>query len=357
MFGSWDGLVSWPRFDNAAALWLLLLLVLPMMLWWYAGQRRAQVMRSWLASQFGPPDTKRWPGRILLLIALFGFIAGLAQPEWGTMAITPTHEARDLLLLVDVSQSMLAEDRPPASRLFRAKRDIEQLLENLQQRRAQVRIGIGIFAGNARMLCPPTEDLEHVRKVVQEMGPDSFGPAGRLAETEPVGTSFRNAVNLGVDWLKKNPADEPFTDFLLLSDGDDVGGNVAEGTRIAQEAKLTLHVLGIGDSQRDWPIPLKNGYLMTANPQTAVQERVLTRRHDEQLQRLASHTGGKLFLEEVEAEPIVAWWSERIAAKPRRALESITRQVPVNRAEWLLGIVSLLLVLEVGFGGARRREW
>jgi Ca-activated chloride channel family protein len=352
--------ISWPHFENEAALWLLLLLLLPIVLWRIAKRGRIQVVQMWLGEghwQLAAGGIRRWPGRIVLLLIMVGLVLALARPQWGTESITPVHEARDLMLLVDVSQSMLAEDRPPASRLLRAKQSIEQLLTNLQQRRDATRIGIGIFAGNARILCPPTEDLEHVRQVVQDMGPDSFGPSGRLQENEPAGTSFRSAVSLAADWLKKNSEDEPFIDCLLISDGDDVGGDTSEAIGIAEGAKLTLNVLGIGDAQRDWPIPVKNGYLMTPNPQTGVQERVLTRRHDEQLKQLALHTGGKVVLEESESEPIVTWWSENSAGHPRRALESITRQVPVSRTDWLLVLVSFLLVVEVCFGGTRKRDW
>jgi Ca-activated chloride channel family protein len=269
-------------------------------------------------------------------------------------SLTPQTTARDLLVLLDVSQSMLAEDRPPNSRLRSAKDALQQLLDHWQRRGATTRLGLAIFAGRARLVCPPTEDREHLAKVLTELSPDSFGSLGRLTETDTVGTSFRRAVRLAEEWIAAAGPDAPFIDLLLISDGDDVAGDVPTAATAAREAKLTLHVLGVGDPTQDWPVPYGNSFLMTtdANGQS---HRVLTRRRDEPLRILADSTTGKLIFEEADPRPLVSWWEG--VERPGRPLHSAARLVPIDRSDYVLGGLLILMMLELALGGARRREW
>ncbi len=354
----WHGLL--PHFLRSSAWWLLLLIPLLIVLWRLAGRGRQRAIKTWLGVQAGLfLGPRRWIGRWLLVMSMVALFLAFAGPEWGTKTIIPSAQARDVIFLVDVSQSMLAEDRPPLSRLQRVKIALLQLLDHVQQRGDPTRLGIAIFAGNARFLCPPTEDLEHLRKVVAEMSPESFGPLGRLpdAQPSPAGTSFRRAVVLAAEWFKANPLDEPYTDLLLITDGDDVGDDLESAGKLAQENKLVIHTLGVGDSSRDWPIPQGSGFLMTMNHQTGVQERALTRRHDALLRAFAQSTVGRLILEESRSQPVVSWWQEEVTTQPARPLQSRARQVPVDRSWIFTGIGLLLLTLELTWGGARRREW
>src|SRR4051794_23179687 len=104
------------RFVRPEAWWLALLVPGLWALWWYARRRRRATIRTWLGAQAGLfLPTNRWLGRWLILLVVLGLITALAGPEVGSTSLTPTTSARDLILFVDVSQSMLAEDRPPRS--------------------------------------------------------------------------------------------------------------------------------------------------------------------------------------------------------------------------------------------------
>jgi hypothetical protein len=355
-------MVTWNawQFVRPEAWWLLLLAPGLWLLWWHARRQRRRTIQQWLGAQAGlflPPS--RWFGRWLILLIVVGLILALAGPELGTTSLTPTTTARDLLVVVDVSQSMLAEDRPPRSRLQRAKEAMLQLLEHLQQRTSTTRVGIALFAGRARLACPPTEDREHLAKIIRELSPNSFGSLGRLVDNDPTpaGTSFRRAVLLAQEWMTSAGRDAEFTDLIVLTDGDDVAGDLEAAGRAAHEAQLTLHVLGIGDPTQDTPIPQGNGYLMTTDPMTGLQQRVLTRRHDARLAKLAEPGGGRLILEESDARPLVTWWEDAVADKPGRSLQAAARLVPLVRSDWVLAGVLVLMLLETAFGGARRREW
>ena len=62
-------------------------------------------------------------------------------------------------------------------------------------------------------------------------------------------------------------------------------------------------------------------------------------------------------MEESDARPLVSWWQEELSDKPGRALQSAARLVPLVRSDWVLAGVLVLMLIEIAFGGARRREW
>lgn len=346
---------SLPHLIYPDALWALLVIPAVVLLWWYADRQRQSVLTAWNDAAYLPP--RRWLGRLLLLQIILALILALTGPELGSSTITPTTSARDLLLIIDISQSMLAEDQPPVNRLTRAKRYVLQWLDYLNATHAPTRVGLAVFAGNARLLCPPTEDRDHLAQLIRDLTPDSLGTVSRTAETNGgiIGTSFASVAKLLEEWIQSDPAARDYTDFLIISDGDDLSGKL--DTTLFTSAGLQVNALAVGDPNRDWPIPQGNGYLMMVDAQTGSNKRALTRRQDEVLKTLTEASSGTLILEDNSPAPVVTWWQGAISGRPIRPLQSQARQMPVNRAGWFLGIAGLLLLIEIIVGGARRREW
>ena len=346
---------SFPHLVYPQAAWALLLIPILCILWWYAGRQRRHVLRIWNDAVYLP--ARRWLGRLLLLQIILALILALTGPEVGTNTMTPTTSARDLMLIIDISQSMLAEDQPPQSRLTRAKRYSLQLLDYLNASQATTRVGLAVFAGNAQLLCPPTEDRDHLTQLIRHLSPDSLGTQGRTTELNGVaiGTSFTSVAKLLTEWIRLDPSSQEFTDFLIISDGDDLSGKIDASTFTSPS--LQVYALAVGDPSRDWPIPQGNSFLMMDDVQTSNKVRALTRRRDDVLATLTEATSGTLILEDTSPAPLVTWWQGAIKQRPTRQLHSQARQIPVNRAGWFLGFAGLLLLIELAFGGARRREW
>src|SRR5262249_5004961 len=146
---------------------------------------------------------------------------------------------RDIWAVLDVSRSMLAEDRisspPPStlrgaasmegySRLDRAKRSLRDLADTLQ-RQGDYRLGLVAFAGQAKVLCPLTADYDHFRFALALAHPDRFGPAGRLSYNDDgtaSGTSLRAALSLTA--TLHDPRVRGFEHVVLITDGDDLAG-------------------------------------------------------------------------------------------------------------------------------------
>jgi hypothetical protein len=342
---------TWPTFASPEYAWLLLILPAVVFVWVYGRHQRQKALEVWGASSFWTPVSRRL-GRWLLFLMLATIVIALLGLQWGKESITPTTAARDLFLIVDVSQSMLAEDRPPLSRLQRAQEMMLELVTSLEKSKSPTRLGLIAFAGNAKLVSPPTLDLEHIRHLVNSLSTESLGPLGRLQvkEEQAIGTSFASVVPLLKTWDGLHAGDQASIDCLLISDGDDLNATVDE--TLWSGVPYRLHALGIGDASKPWPIPQANGFLMIEKPD-GTKERALTQRRDEPLIAITKLKTGS-FLSE-NGTLLSDWWQG--VETPIRPLESQTRIQPINRSDWLVGIAGVLLLLEVAWGGVRQRRW
>jgi len=336
--------------------WALLLLPTVVLLWAISRRQRQRALESWGASSFWIPIHRRL-GRWLLFLLMAGLILGLMGLQWGKETITPTTSVRDLFLAVDVSQSMLAEDRPPLSRLQRARQAILELLTALRQEKSQTRVGLIVFAGNARLLSPPTLDLQHIQQLVEGLSPESLGMFGRLKQLQDgtVGTSLASLVPLLQSWDKLHSANRESIECLVISDGDDLGTTLEE--TLWSNVPYRVHAWAVGDATKAWPIPFQSGYLMLDKNDGSAPERVLTQRRDDILSSLIRLKSGSFQSENGSPQPLVDWWQKQAGEVPTYLLESQARIQPINRSAWLIGVSGIILLLEVTFGGARQRRW
>lgn len=343
-------LPSWERLDAA---WLLLVVPCLLVFWWYERRQRRRVLTSWgLGSFFA--TARRSRGGWLLLFSVLALVIAMMGPESGTETITPANQARDVFLIVDVSQSMLAEDQPPLSRLQRAQQAASDLVQFLMKNHGTTRLGLIVFAGQARVLCPPTDDLEHVTQLIRNLNTDSLGERGRVAEVQGVaiGTSFAQLREVLLQWAKAHPATSEFTTGIVMSDGDELSG-----THAVELFPFPLYAYAIGDSLRDWPIPQNNGFLMSIDASTGVSQRVLTRRREDRLQPWVQASGGSVLIEDAGTLPLVRWYQSKVAGMPVRALQSQTRMMPINRDAWFISLAAIILLFELAVGGIRQRSW
>lgn len=331
--------------------WAFVSIPVVFLAWVYGRHQRRKVQQLWNDS-YALPVTRRL-GRWLLLGLLILLSYSLMGPSVGQTSITPTMTARDLFLAIDISQSMLAEDQPPVNRLQRAQTAAQELLHWLPQHKASCRVGLLAFAGSGRILCPPTSDLHHVERVVADLHVESLGMMGRLTDqpANPVGTSFQAVEKVLEQWTISNPEAVPYTEVMVLSDGDDLNAAVVES-----KLPFRLNAWAVGDGTKAWPIPHASSYLMTTPPSGEAALRVLTQRHAERLQQWVAGTGGTVLVEDGTPRPLVAWWQQQ-AQQAVRPLQSQARLIPVDSSHWFVGLAGLLLLAESCWGGARIQRW
>jgi Ca-activated chloride channel family protein len=253
---------------------------------------------------------------------------------------------------------MLAEDRPPASRLARAKAYLEELTDTLQ-RRGGNRLGLVVFAGKAKVLCPLTEDYDHFRFALELAHPDRLGATGRLGYTDDgtsYGTSLRQALHLAA--AVHDPRFPGFQEILLISDGDDLAGDWHEGIAAARAAGIPVHTLGVGDPDQDAFIPTGRSdepYSLFLNAEQQLQK-ITTRRRDGVLQKLAEETRGSYQAEENAPQPLLEWFQAHIAHLPARAWAEDHRPLRLHQYSWFFAGGLGLLVVELMVGDRRQRK-
>ena len=205
-------------------------------------------------------------------LAFLALIFAAAGPRWGRGREEGLVSGRDLVIVLDLSRSMLTRDVLP-DRAEHAKRALLDLADTIEQRGGH-RLGLVVFASRPRVVCPLTHDYDHFRATVLEQDAARPHPEIRPAGEGAVsGTRLGAALAAGVKLHDTRFAG--FQDMLLLSDGDDPvrDGEWHAGADAAEQAGIPVHVLGIGDPETLSPVPGSGDTLLRYEDQ-AVQSRM-----------------------------------------------------------------------------------
>jgi Ca-activated chloride channel family protein len=212
-------------------------------------------------------------------LALFGF--ALAQPQCGTKSELTKRRGIDVVVALDASKSMLARDVQP-SRLERAKLELTTLLDELKGDR----VGLVVFAGDAFIQSPLTSDYSAVKLFLRAVDPEVM-PQG--------GTNVGAALKLAKQVLDNADRGSKERVVVLLSDGEDLFGEVGEATEALKEANVQVLAVGVG-SESGEPIPVydRRGDFVDYKKDPA-GETVITRLDRAGLTAIAEATGGSFF--------------------------------------------------------------
>jgi Ca-activated chloride channel family protein len=334
----------------AYPLWLLLLALLPLMgaMALLAARRRRRIL-----ARFGPPSVLKglaqrrrrieWLRAFGLVLGLVLLITAVAGPQWGRDWEQSTAPGRDLVVVLDLSRSMLAEDVLP-NRVQRAKQALERLSYAVQERGGH-RLALVAFAARARLVCPLTHDYDHFRAALAELDaanlPPDLRPRGPDA---PSGTRIGAALRTAVE--AHDPRFRGYQDILLLSDGDDPGQDEEwrEGVEAAHSAGIPVYAVGVGNPNAASLIPLAGG-----RPLRHQSEVVLTRLEEKPLSAIARGTRGTYTAARLEKPPLVELFRTCIA--PRATHDNPDDALPLYRQRypWFVGSALLFLSLEIIF--------
>lgn len=206
-----------------------------------------------------------------LLLALFFGLLSLTQPRWGYQWEEIRSEGVDIIVALDVSNSMLAQDVKP-NRLKRAQREISDLLNLMNGDR----VGLVAFAGTAFLQCPLTLDYSAARIFLETLDSDLIPVQGTA-----LGTAIRTAVQAFSQKEKKSKA------LILITDGEDQEGDAQSAALFAQEQGVKIFVIGVG-AEQGAPIPApEGGFKKDSNGEV-----VLTKLNESALIEIARVTQG-----------------------------------------------------------------
>jgi len=333
--------MSWfmGHWSHPQNLWLLLL-ILPLGLFLFFGiTRRRRALGTLVDNQLVPAMTGNYrPGldfiRALLLIAACSFLVlALAGPRWGSRLMEVNRRGVDVFFLLDTSASMEAEDLKP-SRLQAAQAELDSLIDELSENR----LGLIVFSGQAVVQCPLTLDSGAVKMALYYQRPDAL----------PIpGTSLGKAIRMAVADFPA--ADDSGKAIILLTDGEDHGGDVAEAAREAKAAGVVIFPIGVG-TDAGAPIPSRDQSGAAAGFKTdSTGKTVMSRLNEGPLKELARTTGGqyvRLTYREGEVETI----RKAINGLEKGELGAQAGEQMIARFTWPLGIALVLLLFELVLG-------
>jgi Ca-activated chloride channel family protein len=309
-------------------------------------KRRSQRLGNVLLVNGLKSAAPRWRviRRFAQLIAVVAVVAGMAGPQWGKDWNTALAPGRDLVAVLDMSRSMLAQDVLP-NRFERARQALEELSHDLQTRGGH-RLGLVAFAARAKEVCPLTHDYDFFRAVLSELDAANLPPELRPADDQPgSGTRIGAALRAAVE--AQAPEAAGYQDILLLSDGDDPAHDDEWrlGAMAAKERGIVVHTIGIGDPAAPSTIPTTRGKSFQHGGR-----QVLTRLEEEPLEIIARATGGTYTPGRTNELPLGLLFHEHI--EPAGTREAREDPLPSLRQHyaWFFGSGLAFLILDASLG-------
>ena len=320
------------RFEQLESLhWLWLVLAMALLLAWsWRARRRALAMFADvpLLKQLTPQASLgRWIALGLLrIIAMVLIVAALIDPRWGTRYQDVKRRGIDILFVVDVSRSMLAQDVKP-NRLDRAKQFIGDTVEAL----AGDRVGLISFAGVSAVKCPLTVDYGAFRLSLNELSTESSVRGGSL-----LGDALRLAGDSFTDESKD------FKCVIVLSDGEDQGSYPTEAAqKLLDEKGVRTFTVGIGDSNEGARIPISGGGYVTYQGQE-----VWSKMDPEVLRETALAGGGAFVPAGTSTVNMADVYQQKIASAGGTESQASRIKLYEPQYQWPAGAALALLLIE-----------
>ena len=332
--------------QNIEMLHLLWLVSILGGLFWYASRRRRSALQLLLGAgwEARAPEYQRSSRRtwktVALLSALVFLVAALTRPAWNPIETTVNRQGRDVVFLLDVSRSMLAEDLAP-NRLERAKLAIRDCVEKLEGDR----VGLVVFAGSSVVRCPLTVDYGFFRMMLDGIAVDSVTKGGTM-----IGDALRRVTTEVFD-----DQDRAFKDLILITDGQDHESFPLEAAKAVGEKGIRLLAIGLGDEKEGQPIPVTDN----RNQRTFLThdgEIVKTRLDGSTLRDMVKATpGGKYFNVATGSMDLGAVYQQLIAGAQKRSLQDQEIQKYEEKFQIFLAAAFFLLIVE-GITGDKLKE-
>jgi Ca-activated chloride channel family protein len=330
-------------------IWILLHLfwVLPLggVCVYFAFSKRKSIMKLLFGKNYDMPQystvskTKRYIKIWLFLFAVCFLFVALAKPRWGWKILPYSGKGRDLMILLDVSKSMNAEDVKP-SRLKHAK----FFLRNLIKQSPGDRFGLIAFAGSAFLECPLTVDKTSLFQSLDDMNTNTI-PLG--------GTNIEKALTTAIEAFKA--AEGGHRAIILITDGDEIDGNSSRAIEKLNEMKIPLFIVGIGD-------PVGSGLIQTTDEQgnkVLLRDRQgkLVKSHlkEATLKLLKDKTNG-IYVRSIETNSGLKPILKRIKALVPKGFENGYNKRPIERFQYPLFVAVLLLLCVLGISETRKNR-
>ena len=322
------------KFGNLNYLFLLWIIPAMVLLSIYSFRKKAELLRLFCGTHLGERLTPHVLRRrqkfkvFLLLLATLFIICALLQPRWGFHWEEVTRKGVDILVALDVSESMRAQDVTP-NRLERAKREVTDLVQMLRGDR----IGLIAFAGVSFLECPLTLDYGAFKIFLDYVDTDLI-PVPGTAIADAVRTAIKGFV----------PGRRASRALILITDGEDHEGNALAAAEEAKKNGIKIFAIGIG-SDSGAPIPLRDGAGGFKKDRSG--QMILSKLDETSLQKIALTTGGSYVRSVTGDMDLKRIYEEQIEQRMEATeLKTTMHRKWEERFQWFLFAGILFFLLE-----------
>ncbi|HWY12793.1 MAG TPA: VWA domain-containing protein [Bacteroidia bacterium] len=332
------------RFENDiffyafAALPLMLLIFI-----WYLFSIRKQLKKLGeynLVKELVPDvsRSKKFIKFILLMLAFSNLILALCNLQTGSKTQEVKREGADIIVCLDVSNSMLAQDLSP-NRLERAKFALEKMIDKLQGDR----LGIVVFAGEAYTQLPITTDYSAAKLFLGGINTQMVPTQGTN-----IGAAIRKALEGFSKDLEKNKT------IVIITDGENHEPDAVEAAEEAAKAGILINCIGVG-SENGVPIPMVSNGVVNGYRKDKDGNTVVTKLNKEVLQEIAGKTDG-IFVQATNADIGLNAILDKLAQLDKKQIDTKMYTDYEDQFQWFLGLALLFFILEF-FISERVSNW
>lgn len=321
------------RFAHIDFLYALAIIPILIILFWITRRSRRKALERFgqkdAVNQLMPNVSKSRPVLkfIIWLLAISSLIVGLAQPQFGSKLKKEKRKGVELIICLDVSNSMLAEDIQP-NRLERAKRAISQLVDRLDNDK----IGLIVFAGDAYTQLPITTDYSSAKLFLSAVNTNIVPQQGTA-----IGAAINLAASSFSPQFKGNKA------IIVITDGENHEDDAVGAAKAAAKQGIITYTIGMGLPQGG-PIPIyKNGqkdYIKDKSGNV-----VVTKLNEEMLQQIAA-AGNGIYVRANNAQVGLNTLFNEINKMQEAEIESQVYSDYEDQFQWFIGFSIFLLLLD-----------
>ena len=315
-------------------IWLWMVIGLALFLSWAYNHRKRMVQRFTqehlvkdIASCFDPKKAV-YKNILSVTVVLFSVLA-LLRPQWGFQWREVKRQGIDILVVIDVSKSMLTQDVKP-NRLARTKFAVQDLLRKLRGDR----IGLIAFSGDPFLVCPLTVDYGGFQISLNDLNVETV-PRG--------GTNVAKAIEEAIKDYDETSSQHKAV--IIVTDGDNLEGDPAAAARKAREKGIKIYCVGIGSVEGEL-IQMKNQKGELVFLKDSKGNFVKSRLNEGLLKQIALMTGGIYVKASGSKFGLDLIYERELSRLEKREIEAKMEKKYFERFQFPLGLAMLLLVIE-----------
>ena len=332
------------RFDNREFLYLLFVLPVIVLVFVLLVNGKKKAIKRFgnpeLLKQLMPEFSNSRPVfKLSFILLTLGFIIlALARPQFGSKMQEVKREGVELIIALDVSNSMLAEDLQP-NRLERAKQAISKLIDRLENDK----VGLVVFAGDAYVQLPITTDYAAAKLFLSTLSTDIVPKQG---------TAIGSAIDLASRCF--TPDTKAGKAIIIMTDGENHEDDAVGATKRAVEKGITVHTIGIG-MPRGVPIPIRGMYGQVNYRKDADGNTILSKLNEQLLQQIAT-TGKGTYIRATNSKIGLNEIFDEIGKMNKEEYEAKVYADYDDQFQYFIAIALLFIVLEF-FVLERKNKW